>query len=123
MKTLIHTLMMAIGVVALLILIMDWLPGDTDMLGWGLKGPQGVVIFLTVIGLIALGLTLLVAAWREGKLGGRYLAAGILRLPFLGESIRTIAFWLSLVFTQASTFSTTTFTQASTKWSHSQFCA
>ncbi len=84
-------LFVAIGVIALLILIMGWIPGDADMLGWGLKGPQGVVVFLTIIGTIVLCLTLIVAAWREGKLAARFLIAGILRIPYIGKAIHTIA--------------------------------
>ncbi len=64
-------LFMAIGVIGLLILIMGYIPQDPnqpfDLVGFGLRGPQGLAIYLMFVAAIFFLLAMLVENWRRGR--------------------------------------------------------
>lgn len=88
-------LLAAIGIVALLILILGMIAankgGDADMLGWGLTGTAGAIQFLTM----SLGsLAALVGAYYLVAYGfkkQRILDGLLLRIPVLGMCLRSFA--------------------------------
>ena len=66
-------LFMAIGVIGLLILIMGYIPQDPnqpfDLVGFGLRGPQGLAIYLMFVAAIFFVLAMLIENWRRGRWG------------------------------------------------------
>ncbi len=89
-------LAMALGVVAILI----WVAGivtarnrgqTIDLLGFGLVGTRGLVIYVIGLVVVALAITLTVAAARRGVLWTRPLQRGLMRLPGLGTCVETFA--------------------------------
>ena len=87
-------LMVALGVVGLLIWISEFLansPSDAiDLLGFGLMGTDGLVTYLFILGLIAIGLVTLVALMRRGFLL-KPITDYAMRVPALGPALRTMA--------------------------------
>jgi type IV pilus assembly protein PilC len=89
-------LTLAIGVIGLLILVMGMLPArpgspPIDILGLGLFGMEGLVIYLLVVGGIALAVALTVRAILRGALWVRPVQRMILRVPKLGRAFETLA--------------------------------
>ncbi len=89
-------LFLALLVIGLLIYIMGILPRGSDgqppdILGWGLTGPRGVMIYLAVVAAAALGIALLVWCMRRGVLWTAPLQKLLLRIPGLGGYLQTLA--------------------------------
>ena len=84
----------AIGVVGLLIWIMGWIsssPRDqVDLLGFGLVGNRGLVIYLLIVNSIALAVFILISLVRRGFLLPR-ITELIMRLPAVGPAMRLMA--------------------------------
>jgi type II secretory pathway component PulF len=62
-----------------------------DPLGLGLAGTRGLVIYFSVIGLVAAGIFALAVAVRRGALWVRPLQRAALHLPVIGGALRTMA--------------------------------
>jgi type II secretory pathway component PulF len=88
-------LVVAVLVIGLLIGIMGWLnsrPGaeDVDILGWGLTGTRGVIIWFSGCTLFVIAVAVAVQALSRGWLGpGPVLAA--MRIPLFGKSLESLA--------------------------------
>jgi type II secretory pathway component PulF len=87
---------LALLVIGLLIYIMGILPVGSDgqrpdILGWGLTGPRGVLIYLAVVAAAAGAITLLVWSMRRGLLWTAPLQKLLLRIPGLGGYLQTLA--------------------------------
>ena len=86
---------MALGVVALLIWIMGEIPGaggkQTDLLGLGLIGTRGLVIYFMFLAGVTLGLFGLITEWRRGRMGANTLISIAMRIPAIGTFIQTTA--------------------------------
>jgi type IV pilus assembly protein PilC len=88
-------LMFALGVVGLLI----WIVGvintgsgePVDILGLGLVGNRGLLIYFMVLGGIALGLLGLITEWRRGRMGANTAIELLMKLPAVGSFIETAA--------------------------------
>ena len=86
-------LIVALGVVGLLIWVSGWLSSQgnkTDLLGWGLVGTTGLLIYLFALALIASSIVLLVQAGRRGAFVWGPVQKFVLRIPKLGGAIRTL---------------------------------
>ncbi len=86
-------LTMALGVVGLVILLMGVIPQlkSTDMLGLGLRGVGGLVVYLLVLGGIGTGLFLVIRAGARGQLWAAPIQKVLLRTPQLGRALETLA--------------------------------
>ncbi|HTN75870.1 MAG TPA: type II secretion system F family protein [Pirellulaceae bacterium] len=90
-------LVMTLGVIGLLIWIMGVLPittlnGDpVDLLGLGLKGTTGLIIYVNI--LLVLGLTTagLIFAWNHGYLGIGGITPLLMRIPVVGNCLKYLA--------------------------------
>jgi len=84
-------LLAAIGIVAVLILILGMIPNASDTLGWGLMGQNGAITFLTyalgsIVGVILLYLILVRGLGMRRSLHNFFLA-----IPVLGKCMRSFA--------------------------------
>jgi len=91
-------LLMALGVVGLLIWIMGILPVNTgtqgmkvDILGLGLIGSRGLVIYVNILIVIGIVLFLLLEMFRRGIGWTRSLQILVLRIPVIGGALKTLA--------------------------------
>jgi len=91
-------LLMALGVVGLLIWIMGMLPANTgpkgmqaDILGLGLIGSRGLVIYVNILIVVGLVLLLLFEVFRRGIGWTRSLQRLVLRIPVIGGAMKTLA--------------------------------
>ncbi len=82
-------LVAVVVIVGILILVMGAL--DNDMLGLGLTGMSGLIIYLMIVGGVAAGAWAVIAAARRGVLWTRPLQTGLLRIPGIGRCLQTIA--------------------------------
>lgn len=87
-----------LGIAVVVIAFVIWIPGlvsrgDTpvDILGFGLVGTRGLVIYLLVVNLAALAVLAVVHAARRGKLWTRPLQRALLVLPGVGPCFNTMA--------------------------------
>ncbi|MCA9213597.1 MAG: type II secretion system F family protein [Planctomycetales bacterium] len=81
----------ALGVVGLVIWIPSWLGlGDTDILGFGLVGTRGLLIYVALIVGAAVLLGMLFGAVRRGFLA-RQVSELLMRTPGIGPAFRTMA--------------------------------
>lgn len=84
----------ALGVIGLLILIMGALPKaggkQTDILGWGLVGVPGFIVYVTVIAFFASAVAAVVIAVRRGKVWTRPLQYALIRIPAVGPCIEKL---------------------------------
>jgi type II secretory pathway component PulF len=62
-----------------------------DPLGFGLVGNSGLAVYLTFLGLIALGLFLVYQAIRRGMVWTRPIQLLLLRIPVLGSALQSVA--------------------------------
>ncbi|HVA50465.1 MAG TPA: type II secretion system F family protein [Pirellulales bacterium] len=62
-----------------------------DILGLGLVGGQGLMIYLMVIGAVAAGIAVVVQAIRRGLVWTRPIQLALIRVPGLGKPIETLA--------------------------------
>jgi type II secretory pathway component PulF len=86
----------AIGVIGLLILVLGMIPAGPggeriDILGFGLVGVPGLIVYLLIVGAVVAGIALLVQAMRRGVLWTRPLQRGVMQLPILGGCLQTLA--------------------------------
>jgi len=91
-------LAMALSVIGLLIWIMGILPINTgakgpqiDILGMGLIGTPGLVIYVNVLILVGIALLLLLELFRRGLGWTRTLQQSALRVPIIGGALKTLA--------------------------------
>ena len=91
-------LAMAIGVIGLMIWIMGMLPVNkgpkgmqADILGLGLIGTRGLVIYVNVLIVIGIALLLLLEAFRRGIGWTRSLQRTALLIPVIGGALKTLA--------------------------------
>ena len=91
-------LSMALGVIGLMIWIMGMLPVNTgpkgvqaDILGLGLIGTRGLVIYVNILIIIAIVLLLLFEAFRRGIGWTRSLQLMALQIPVIGGALKTLA--------------------------------
>lgn len=90
-------LVAALGIVGLLIWVMGLIGGrdlrgqPMDLLGFGLVGTRGLLIYLAGVAAVALVLWLIWQAMRRGMLWTRPLQYGILRVPVLGRALEVLA--------------------------------
>ncbi|MDP6446844.1 MAG: type II secretion system F family protein [Pirellulaceae bacterium] len=82
-------LVAAIGIVGLLILIMGMLPTQVDILGFGLVGTRGLVIYLFIIAAVAGVVFLVIQGLRRGWYGQAPLVMAM-HIPVLGKALQTI---------------------------------
>ena len=89
---------MALGVIGLLIWVMGLpminKPGaqqQTDMLGLGLTGTRGLLIYLNVIILFVIGVLLFIEAARRGALWTKSLQRLAIGIPVIGGALKTLA--------------------------------
>jgi len=87
---------MALGVIGLLILVMGMLPPlergrRTDLLGLGLIGPSGLVIYVVFLGVVAVAGFGFYLAVRRGVFWTKPLQKAVLLVPVLGSSLQTLA--------------------------------
>src|SRR5690606_27745038 len=83
-------LVAAILIVTLLIFIMGLMPGDTDLLGLGLKGLGGVVIFWFFLALVGAAVVAVVYSLARGWWGTTPITIAM-RLPVLGPFLESMA--------------------------------
>lgn len=89
-------LSMALGVIGLVILIAGMLPKQacgkaTDILGLGLIGVPGFLLYLMFLGMIAFAGFLLWRAIRQGVLWVRPIERALLLTPVVGKALQTLA--------------------------------
>ncbi len=91
-------LAMALMVVGLLIWIMGIIPSSTgpngepfDMLGFGLIGTRGLVIYANILIVSGIVLLLLIQAFRRGVGWTRSLQRAIVHVPMIGAAFKTLA--------------------------------
>jgi type IV pilus assembly protein PilC len=80
----------AVGILSLLILVMGFLPGDTDLLGWGLTGVSGMLAFLVMVAFFLLGLFLIGYSLARGWWGATPIVIAM-RVPILGTYLESMA--------------------------------
>jgi type IV pilus assembly protein PilC len=84
----------AVVVIGILIYIMGMLPKaggkQTDILGWGLVGVPGVIVYASVIVAILAVVAVIVYAIRRGKVWTRPLQHALIRLPGIGPCIEKL---------------------------------
>lgn len=85
----------AICIIGLLIFVMGLLPTvngkPIDMLGFGLVGASGVMIYFVIIFAIAAAIALIIQAARRGMAWTRPVQRLILQIPILGPQLQTLS--------------------------------
>ena len=91
-------LTMAVFVIGLFIWIMGMLPSSqgadgepTDLLGWGLVGTRGLILYILGLLLMGIGLLLVVEAVRRQIGWAGRLQEWVLQLPIIGAALKTLA--------------------------------
>jgi type II secretory pathway component PulF len=91
-------LAMAVFVIGLFIWIMGMLPANrgadgqsTDLLGWGLVGTRGLILYIFGLLLIGIGLLLVVRSIRRQIGWAERFSEWILQLPLIGTALKTLA--------------------------------
>lgn len=86
---------LALGVVGLVIFVMGAIPqlakSDIDMLGLGLRGTSGLIIYLAVLAMIGGVLFALYRAAMRGALWTRPIQLALMHVPQLGKAMETFA--------------------------------
>ena len=83
----------ALAVIGVLILVMGLVAGTgkpVDILGLGLTGPSGLVIYCLILSAIAGGLVFVYQAARRGLVWTKPLQRAVLALPGIGSTVQTI---------------------------------
>lgn len=91
--------MIELGIAILVIGFLIWILGvigestghTVDVLGFGLVGTRGLVIYLTLVGMVAIGLLTAIRAVQRGLLWTKPIQRLALRLPGIGKPLETIA--------------------------------
>lgn len=86
----------AVTIVGLVIYITAFLPAmpngkPLDILGFGLVGGQGLIVYLMFIGLVVGGIAVVVQAIRRGMVWTRPIQLVLVKIPGLGKPIETLA--------------------------------
>jgi type IV pilus assembly protein PilC len=86
----------ALGVIGLVIILMGFLPTmadgkPMDILGLGLAGGQGFVVYCLTLAGAAAGIYAIVQAVRRGLAWTRPVQLLLMQIPWLGTSLRTLA--------------------------------
>ncbi|MHB1033125.1 MAG: type II secretion system F family protein [Pirellulales bacterium] len=86
----------ALGIVGFLIWILGVIGSRTggkpiDVLGLGLVGNRGLTIYCGILAGAAVAVSMLVEAGRRGWFWPRWVQRGMLRIPVLGRTLRTLA--------------------------------
>ncbi len=86
----------ALLVVGILIWVMGILPGNQqgesfDMLGLGLAGTSGLVVYCNALILCAIAMLLLIEALRRGAVWVRPLQHAVMKIPAVGQAFQTLA--------------------------------
>jgi type II secretory pathway component PulF len=81
----------ALGIVGLVIWIMGFLPRGTDILGFGLVGESGLLIYLCFLGAVAGAGFWVYQAMRRGMLWTRSLQRLLLKIPVFGRFLEILA--------------------------------
>jgi len=88
-------LAIAVAIIGLLIFIMGMIQpaaGEKiDPLGFGLIGNRGLLIYCAFLGGVAVAVLLVAEAARRGLVWGRPIQRGVLRLPWVGNPLQTVA--------------------------------
>lgn len=88
-------LAIAVLVIGFLIWILGVIGQSTghpiDILGFGLVGNRGLVIYVTVVGMVAIGIFTIVHAIQRGVGWVRPVQRAVLKLPGIGKPLETIA--------------------------------
>jgi len=88
-------LFLAQGVIGLLILVMGWIPksgkDQIDILGFGLVGSNGLMIYLMILAAFWFGVFMAVRAASRGALWVAPLQRALMKVPKLGKAFETIA--------------------------------
>ena len=89
---------MALAVIGLLIYILGMLPANrsaagpqADILGGGLLGTRGLIIYVNVLVVVGIVLLLALEAARRGMFWSRQLQRLALRIPIIGGALKTLA--------------------------------
>jgi type II secretory pathway component PulF len=85
----------ALGVIGIVIVVMDFLPArpgeKIDILGFGLTGMSGLVIYLCFLAAVAAAVGFVVRAMQRGLLWTRPLQRLLLRIPVFGRFLQILA--------------------------------
>jgi type IV pilus assembly protein PilC len=88
-------LMFALGVVGLVIYLMGAIPqlrkSGIDLIGFGLRGGSGLLVYVAVIGFIAAGVFLVYRATVRGALWVAPIQRFLMQLPKLGTALETFS--------------------------------
>lgn len=88
-------LVIALGVIGLLIFVMGWIQATRgqriDILGFGLVGTPGLIVYCTIVGVLAAGCFALYRAIASGKLWAAPVQRFAMALPQIGSALRTLA--------------------------------
>lgn len=83
-------LVIAVAVIGLLIWIMG-VVGGADILGWGLTGTSGLIVYLAIVASVGLATVWLIRQTVRGSLWTRSIQHGVLHIPLVGPAFRTMA--------------------------------
>jgi type II secretory pathway component PulF len=86
----------AVGIIGLLIYVMGFLPTmadgkPVDILGLGLVGGRGLILYLLMVGGVVGAIAAVIQAIRRGLVWTRPIQRVLIRLPGLGKPIETLA--------------------------------
>lgn len=81
----------AVVIIGFLIWFMGVIGGGTDLLGWGLVGNSGLLVYIAFLGIVGLLFFVLLQAVRRGMVWTRPIQRAVLRLPALGKVLQTLA--------------------------------
>ncbi|HVX15372.1 MAG TPA: type II secretion system F family protein [Pirellulales bacterium] len=89
-------LVAAVFIVGLLIYVMGFLPPmeggkPVDILGWGLVGGQGLMVYLMIVAAVVAGIAIIIQAVRRGLVWTRPLQRILIKVPGIGRPIETLA--------------------------------
>ncbi len=83
-------LVIAIAVIGLLIWIMGLMPGGVDMLGFGLRGTGGLIVYLLIVASLAGGVWLAIYSLWRGWWGAAPILVAM-KVPVIGPVLETMA--------------------------------
>lgn len=88
-------LVLALAVIGFLIWIMGVIGESTgttvDILGFGLVGNSGLAVYMSFLALLGFGLLVVIQAMQRGVLWVAPIQIALIRVPVLGQAIRTLA--------------------------------
>ena len=86
-------LTLALAIVGIVILVMGIIPQlkSMDMLGFGLRGPEGLAIYLAFLAAVAAAMFFVIRAASRGQLWAAPVQAVVMRTPQLGRALETLA--------------------------------